>query len=184
LVAARRRPPAVGPDGTPVDFGLVGEVAQVRCELVESLWRAGLTPVINPLGIEGGPTPHVLNINADTVASAIAGALGVDHLFVVTAAGGVRSDPADPDSIVARLTASQARAAIANGTVTGGMVPKLQGALDLLDTGVAAIHIVGPRPGALAPAVPGGVAAGTVIVADSPADVAVSRGPLQHPGPG
>lgn len=167
-IEAVRRPPRVvsggGPD--PIDFGLVGDVVGFRRELLDLLGGAGYVPVLACLGADAGG--QVLNINADIIANQLAQAIGADHLVLVTGAPGVLRDMADPSSRLPRLTAAEARAAIADGTVRGGMIPKLEESLAVLDTGrVHSIHIVGDLgPGDLLRAVdqPGSI--GTALVRD------------------
>ncbi len=170
LVSARRRPPmkVSGGGDAPVDFGLVGDVVEIRTALVHHLWAGGYTPVINTLGVDLAPvgvTCPIYNINADTVSSAIAGALRVDHLFLMTGVPGVLRDKDDPTTRIDRLTAADARAAIASGVIVGGMIPKIEEALANLELGIGAVHILGAGAGALqaAAAAPGSV--GTVLVA-------------------
>lgn len=172
LVTAHRRPPISVPGhDEPVDFGLVGRVDEVRGALLHHLWAGGYVPVLNTLGLDGQrhpqrPTRQVYNINADTVASAVAAALGVDHLFLVTAIGGVMRDKDDPSTRIEVLRASQARAAIADGTIVGGMIPKIEEALHNLARGIGAVHIIGPGAGCLRGAAqrPGGQ--GTALLPD------------------
>lgn len=155
VVTAHRRPPVKvsGGGDAPVDFGLVGDVAEIRTGLVEHLWAGGYVPVLSTLGIDDGPAGapawQVYNINADTVASAVAAALRVDHLFLVTGIGGVLRDKDDPTTRIPVLRASEARQAIADGTVVGGMIPKLEEALEILHRGIGAVHILGPGAGVL-----------------------------------
>ncbi|HVR63290.1 MAG TPA: acetylglutamate kinase [Polyangia bacterium] len=160
VILASRRPPRVvsggGPD--PVDFGLVGDVEGFDLALLRQLGRAYL-PVLACLG--ASPGGEVLNINADVVASRLAAALGCDALLAVTAVGGVRRHKDDPTSRLARLTVAEARAAIADGTVQGGMIPKLEEAFEPLAAGVRAVHIIGPAEIASALAHPGTV--GTLL---------------------
>jgi len=143
VVRAKRRPPKVypgaGPD--PVDMGFVGDVTGFNTQLLETLWAAGYLPVIACLGAdaEGG----VYNINADMVGNQLAAALRAERLFLVTSAPGVLRDVADPSSRLPRLTRAEARAAIADGVVTGGMIAKLEEAMSVVDQGVGAIHILG-----------------------------------------
>jgi acetylglutamate kinase len=145
-------------------MGLVGDVVGFDLELLEALWRAGRLPVISSLGldVDGGGT--VLNLNADLVASQLAGALGASLLVAVTAVGGVRGDKDDPASRIARLTVGEARAAIASGAVKGGMIPKLEEAFASLEAGVAAVQVVAPAEIAEAVRDPGSV--GTLLVPD------------------
>jgi acetylglutamate kinase len=143
VVQAVRRPPKVypsaGPD--PVDMGLVGDVTGFNLDLLETLWAAGHVPVIACLGADaaGG----VYNINADLVGNQLAAALRARRLFLVTSAPGVLRDVNDPSSRLTRLTRAEARQAITDGSVTGGMIAKLEEAMAVIDQGVGAIHILG-----------------------------------------
>ena len=141
VIAAVKRPPRVvsggGPD--PIDLGFVGDVTGFDLPLVELLLGGGATPVVACLG--SGPRGEVLNINADIVGNQLAMALGADPLVLVTSAPGVLRDIADPASRMPSLTAAEARAAIANGTVKGGMIPKLEESFAALAGGVKRIVI-------------------------------------------
>ncbi len=165
MVRATRRPPTVyasaGPD--PVDLGLVGDVTGFNLALLETLWAAGHLPVIACLGAdaEGG----IYNINADLVGNQLAAALRAERLFLVTSTPGVLRDIKDPSSRLTQLTSAEARQAITDGVVTGGMIAKLEEAMAVVDQGVGAIHILGKLgPGDLVRAVrePGSV--GTTLV--------------------
>jgi acetylglutamate kinase len=166
VVRARRRPPRIisggGPE--PVDLGLVGDVAAFDLDLIELLWSGGRLPVISSLGLDPDGEDTVLNLNADLVACRLASALAVSLLVAVTDVGGVRLDKDDPASRVARLTIGEARAAIAAGTVQGGMIPKLEEAFVPLEAGVPAVQIVSPLEIAEAVRDPGSV--GTLLVPD------------------
>lgn len=173
VVTAHRRPPArvSGGGEAPVDFGFVGDIDEIRPALLEHLWAGGYVPVLNSLGLDGGPDPErpthqVYNINADTVASAVAAALRVDHLFLVTGIGGVLRDKDDPSTRIPVLHASEARRAIADGTIVGGMIPKIEEALDNLRHGIGAVHIIGPRAGCLQQAAQQPGQQGTALLAD------------------
>jgi acetylglutamate kinase len=162
LVRAHRRPARVvsggGPE--PVDFGWVGDVDGFDLRLLATLAAGGYLPVVACIG--ASERGEVLNINADVVASQLAAALGVDALVAVTGVGGVRRDAADPATRIARLTVAQARAAITDGTVRGGMIPKLEEAFAPLAAGVGAVHIVGPGEISQSLAAPGSV--GTLLL--------------------
>ena len=162
VIRARRRPPRVvsGGGGEAVDFGFVGDVEGFDLDLVASLELAGYVPVIACLGadVAGG----VLNINADVVASQLAAALRADALVACTAVGGVRRDREDAGSRIARITVAEARAAIADGTVQGGMIPKLEEAFAAIEAGGAAVHIVGA--GEIAASLDGPGSVGTLLV--------------------
>lgn len=170
LVTAHRRPPkrVSGGGDAPVDFGLVGDVDVIRTEVLEQLWRGGFVPVVNSLGVaaqaEPGQPRPVFNINADTVAAAIAAALKADHLLLVTDVPGVLRDRDDPNSVIPTLSRSAARQAIADGVIAGGMIPKVEEALENLAQGIGAVHILGA--GGLHAAVRSPGARGTVLVED------------------
>lgn len=143
-VEARKRPPTKvrGHGEELVDFGLVGDVTGVNRDLLRLLMASGYTPVIACLGAE--PGGRVLNINADVVANQLAQELGADHLVLVTGTPGVLRDVSDPRSRIERLTAAQAQAAMTDGSVSGGMIPKLEESQKILATGkVGSVHIVG-----------------------------------------
>jgi acetylglutamate kinase len=149
-IAAVRRPPRVvtgcGPE--PVDFGWVGDVVGVDGPLLELLLGAGHVPVLACLGAD--EAGEVYNINADIVANQAAMHLGADHLVLVTDVPGVLRDVGDPDSRFRVLDRAAAEAAIADGTIAGGMIPKIEESLRVLGAGVGSVHIVGePTPGSL-----------------------------------
>jgi acetylglutamate kinase len=161
VVEAVRRPPRVvsGGGDQPVDLGLVGDVTGFDLPMLDAAWSAGRLPVVASLGHDRAG--NVYNINADIVANQLAGALAADCLLLVTGTPGVLARVDDPSSRIARLTAAEARRAIADGVVTGGMIPKLEESLEALRLGAHAIHIL---DGDLARAVrePGSV--GTVLI--------------------
>lgn len=143
LIEAEKRPPTVVPSHgpEPVDFGEVGDVLTVDEVLLRGLLHLGVVPVVATLGVsslEGRP----FNINADTVAVEIARTLGADLLLLVTGVGGVFKKLGDASTRLGTLSASQARALIADGTIAGGMIPKVEEALTLLDVGVGAVAIL------------------------------------------
>ncbi len=142
-IHAEKRPPRVvsggGPE--PIDFGHVGDVTGFNLGLLETLFAAGYVPALACLGADAAG--NVYNINADIVGNQLAAALHADHLFLVTSVPGVLKDVKDPSSRLPRLTAAEARQAITDGIVTGGMIPKIEEALAVLAAGARAIHILG-----------------------------------------
>ncbi len=132
-----------GPDGQPLDLGHVGEVTRVDRLTIDNLAYAGQVPVIPSMAI--GPDGHKLNVNADTAATAVAAALGADKLVVLSDIPGVLRDMNDPESLIHSLSAAEARRLIADGTIAGGMIPKIEGCLDTLARGVGKIHIIDGR---------------------------------------
>ncbi|HVP69471.1 MAG TPA: acetylglutamate kinase [Anaeromyxobacteraceae bacterium] len=165
-VAARRRPPRImagaGPD--PVDLGLVGDVVGFNLPLLGDLWARGYVPVLACLGCD--EKGQVLNINGDTVASQLAGALRADALVLVTSAPGVLRDVRDPASRIPRIDRAGFEAGVRDRSIQGGMIPKLEESFAVLSEGARSVVIVGRlAAGDLTRAVlePGSV--GTVLVA-------------------
>jgi acetylglutamate kinase len=162
VIRAHRRPPRIvsGAGDKPIDFGLVGDVDGFDLELLDMLDARDALPVIACLGADTAGI--VLNINADVVASQLAAAVRAGALVACTAVGGVRRDKDDPATRLPRLTVAEAKAAIAAGTVQGGMIPKLEEAFAPLAAGVGAVHIVAPSEIATALLAPGSV--GTLLI--------------------
>jgi acetylglutamate kinase len=132
-----------GADGEPIDLGFVGEVTRVDRLTIDNLTYAGQVPVIPSMAM--GPDGRKLNVNADTAATAVAAAIGAEKLVVLSDIPGVLRDVNDPESLVHSLTAGEARALIADGTIAAGMIPKIEGCLDTLEQGVRKIHIIDGR---------------------------------------
>ncbi len=123
-----------------VDLGFVGEPDEVNPEVLETIMNSDLIPVIAPVGV--GRNGETYNINADTVAGAVAGALGADRLLFLTDVPGVMDKEG---KIIPSLTISQAQALIKDGTISGGMIPKVQTCIDALQAGVEAVVILDGR---------------------------------------
>jgi acetylglutamate kinase len=144
-----------------VDLGYVGIDLTVTPRPLAVLLDAGFVTVVAPLAFDrdGG---GALNCNADTAAGAIAGALRADVYVVLTDVAGVRRDLHDPASVIARLTLAEARALLADGTFTGGMIPKMEAAIAAVVAGARRALIAGAAPGAIGAALAG---RGTELVA-------------------
>ena len=132
-----------GPDGEQLDLGCVGEVTKVDRLTIDNLMYAGQVPVIPSMAM--GPDGQKLNVNADTAATAVAAAVGAEKLVVLSDTPGVLRDVNDPESLITHITAAEARQMIADGTIAGGMIPKIEGCLDTLAQGVKKIHIIDGR---------------------------------------
>jgi acetylglutamate kinase len=135
-----RKLSAVGPGGAPIDLGLVGEVDGVNPGVLTSLERGGFIPVIAPIG--AGPGGEAYNINGDTAAAAVAAALAAEKLIILTDVGGILGAGKE---LISTMTGDEARAAMANGTITGGMIPKVECGLAALAGGVRKVHILDGR---------------------------------------
>jgi acetylglutamate kinase len=142
VIEARRRGPTrvSGGGDEPVDFGQVGDIERIDTRLIHLLLQEGYIPVLSPLGADA--EGNVLNINADTVASRLAAELRAEKLLLMTATPGVMADLKDPTTLISRLTAEEARDAIASGVIAGGMIPKVEEALRALDRGCSQVHIL------------------------------------------
>jgi acetylglutamate kinase len=133
------------PDGAggTIDLGHVGEVTRIDHALIEKLCWAGIVPVIPSLcrDEQGGK----LNVNADTAAQAVAEGLGADKLVFLSDVAGVLRDKSDPASLIHSLTAAEARQLIQTGTISAGMIPKVEACLETLAKGVHQVHIIDGR---------------------------------------
>jgi acetylglutamate kinase len=145
LVSATRRPPVPVPgvEGL-VDYGLVGDVTRVDVALLEGLAALGVVPVLGCLAAD--EAGQVYNVNADTVATRVAGQLKAARLLLVSNVPGVLRDRQDPTSRISHLSPAEAHRQIAAGIIQGGMIPKVQESLAMLEAGIDAIHIVGLEP--------------------------------------
>jgi acetylglutamate kinase len=123
-----------------LDLGFVGQPVRIRTDVLEVFARTEIVPVIAPIG--AGTDGHTYNINADTAAGAIAAALRARKLVLLTDVPGVLDGEG---RLISELAAGRARSLIADGTVKGGMIPKLETALAALEGGVGAVHILDGR---------------------------------------
>jgi acetylglutamate kinase len=138
-VAMTERDPVSG-EQRDVDLGFVGEPETVNPEVLHSIMKSETIPVIAPIGVgRGGET---YNINADTMAGAVADAVKAERLVLLTDVAGVLDND---KKLIARLTVREARALIASGTISGGMIPKIQTAINAVEGGVHAAAILDGR---------------------------------------
>ncbi len=122
------------------ELGLVGNPSDINPEVIRTLFENDLIPVIAPLG--AGRNGETFNINGDTVAGAIAGALSADRLLLLTDVSGVKN--ADGD-VLTEMNSDQIREMTASGVIAGGMIPKTETALAALEEGVKAVVILDGR---------------------------------------
>ena len=134
------KPAEMVKDGKRIDLGFVGEPDKVNPRIIHYLEQAGIVPVIAPVGF--GPDGKTYNINADTAAGAIAGAVGAARLLALTDVPGVLDKQGQ---LIPDLTASQVRALAADGTIHGGMLPKIGSALTAVKNGVKSSHVIDGR---------------------------------------
>jgi len=121
-------------------LGRVGRVKSINTDVVIDLSQAGFVPVIAPVGMdEDGKS---LNINADTLAGELAASLKAEKYVVLTDVRGIMRDPEDPSTLISRLSCDEARALIEDGTIAGGMLPKVESCIRALELGVGRGHIL------------------------------------------
>jgi acetylglutamate kinase len=123
-----------------LDLGFVGEPCEVNPQVLTSLEQSGMIPVIAPIGIGAGGETY--NINADTAAGAVAAAIGATRLLLLTDVTGVMDQDGN---LLTDLVSAQVRGLMADGTITGGMIPKLETCLSALKMGVEAAVILDGR---------------------------------------
>jgi len=145
IVHASRRPPKrllneeTGKSEV-VDFGHVGDIDRVDDRLLKVLLDADYVPVVASLGADD--EGHVYNINADTVASSIARALGAEKLILASDVEGIYKGDEGSREMIQRATVDEVKGLIKSGVIRGGMVPKAQSAIEALGKGVGSVHII------------------------------------------
>ena len=123
-----------------VDFGHVGDVVNVDESLIDTMLLSGYLPIVSSLGADDDG--RVFNINADTIAAEIAVKLGAEKLILLSDVNGIYLDPNDPESRISKVTATEAMELIETGKATGGMIPKLENLVSVLNRGVRSTHII------------------------------------------
>ena len=126
-----------------VDIGYVGNVEKINTELIDVLLDGGFIPVIAPTGV--GAQGETYNINADSVAGEIAGALKAEKLLVLTDVRGIYADYRDENSFLSTLTFEKAQELIIRGKIDGGMIPKVRACITALSGGAKKTHIIDGR---------------------------------------
>jgi acetylglutamate kinase len=125
------------------DLGFVGDVEAVNAGILERLLAEDLIPVISTIGADTAGQSY--NINADTVAGAIAVALSAEKVVYLTDIEGLLSDLGDPSSLIRRITVKELQQLIDDGTLTGGMIPKVAACLHAVANGVGSAHLLDGR---------------------------------------
>ncbi len=127
-------------DGKKIDLGFVGEIISIDKHILEYISKDAYIPVVAPIGIDENGQSY--NINADNVAAAIAKAVSAEKLILLTDVEGIKD--AD-DKIIYEAGKEEILSMIDDGTINGGMIPKVTGCLDAIDSGVKGVHIIDGR---------------------------------------
>jgi len=130
-------------DGRRIDLGLVGKVNEVNGEMLTTLCQSDVIPVIAP--VARAKTGGKLNVNADSVAGYVAAAIQAEKLVVVSDTHGIRRDVNDPESYISSVDRDQIAAMINDGTISKGMMPKVESCLTAIEGGVHKAHIIDGR---------------------------------------
>lgn len=126
-----------------MDIGLVGEVTEVKTDLINTLIDNDFVPVISSIGVDEEGNSY--NVNADYAAVAVAGALKAEKLVFVTDVAGIMRDVNDPDSVISTIKVDEVNNLIADGTISGGMLPKVECCMAGVKAGVNNVHILDGR---------------------------------------
>jgi acetylglutamate kinase len=125
------------------DLGFVGDVENVNPGIIQRLLAEDLVPVVSTIGADAGGQAY--NINADTVAGAIAEALGAEKVVYLTDVEGLLGDVNEPASLISRIDAKSLQDLVDNGELTGGMIPKIDACIHAVENGVHSAHILDGR---------------------------------------
>lgn len=129
--------------GNAVDLGFVGNVLAVKSKIIKKAIRDGYTPVISP--VAKGADDNLYNVNADVAAACVASALRARRLVYLSDVPGLLSDPSDLNSLIPTLRVNQINKLKADGTISQGMLPKIDSSIKALDSGVHRVHFIDGR---------------------------------------
>ena len=129
--------------GNAVDLGFVGNVLAVKSKIIKKAIRDGYTPVISP--VAKGADANLYNVNADVAAACVASALRARRLVYLSDVPGLLSDPSDLNSLIPTLRVNQINKLKVNGTISQGMLPKIDSSIKALDSGVHRVHFIDGR---------------------------------------
>lgn len=124
-------------------LGFVGDIERVRTHVIDGLLADGLVPVLSTVGVDTHGQPY--NVNADTAAGAIAEALSAEKIIYLTDIAGLRKDINDASSLIQRISVADLGALIDDGTISGGMIPKIESCMEAVKGGVKSAHILDGR---------------------------------------
>jgi acetylglutamate kinase len=143
LIRAHKRPPVERDGKSTVDYGFVGDIDSVDADILKKQLDNGLMPVVSPLSCDESGT--ILNINADTVAAAIAAELDAEKLILATGAAGILEDVNDPTSLISYIDRAALQKLRDSGSLADGMIPKAAAIDAAISNGVQRVHIISSK---------------------------------------
>ncbi len=143
LIRAHKRPPVEREGQSTVDYGFVGDIDSVDADILRKQLDNGLMPVVSPLSCDESGT--ILNINADTVAAAIAAELNAEKLILATGAAGILEDVNDPTSLISYIDRTALKKLRESGSLADGMIPKAAAIDNAISNGVRRVHIISSK---------------------------------------
>lgn len=168
LIRAHRRPPVERDGDSTIDYGFVGDIDSVEADILVKQLDNGLMPVVSPLSCDESGT--ILNINADTVAAAIAAELGAEKMILLTGAAGVLENINDPQSLISYIDRAALDKLRDDGKLADGMLPKAAAIDAALANGVSRVHVISYKvPDSLLLEVFTNEGTGTLVVNDTAA---------------
>jgi acetylglutamate kinase len=166
LVKATKRPPVTRDGGETVDYGFVGDIDSIDSTVLDNLLDDNLVPIVSPLSADAAGT--LLNINADTVAAAIAGELNAEKLILATGAPGILENLEDPRSLISYVDSAGLGKLRSEGKLSNGMLPKVAAIERAIAAGVKRVHVISyAQPDGLLLEVFTNEGTGTLVVADT-----------------
>ncbi len=143
LIRAHKRPPVERDGKSTIDYGFVGDIDSVDADILRKQLDNGLMPVVSPLSCDESGT--ILNINADTVAAAIAAELDAEKLILATGAAGILEDVNDPSSLISYIDRAALKKLCDSGALADGMLPKAAAIDAAISNGVQRVHIISSK---------------------------------------
>ncbi len=175
FIRASRRPPVERDGDSTVDYGFVGDIDSIDADVVRKQLDNGLMPVVSPISCD--ESGEILNINADTVAAAIAAELDAEKLILATGAPGILEDVKDPQSLISYIDRAALDKLKANGKLADGMLPKAAAIESALANGVSRVHVISYKlPDSLLLEVFTNEGTGTLVVNDIAALTTAEQG--------
>lgn len=130
-------------NGKTIDLGFVGEIKHIKTKIIHKLIMNGFVPVIAPIG--SNSKGESFNINADSVAGAIAGAIQAEKLIFMTDVPGILAEKNNHESLISQINIEQAKQLLGSNILTDGMIPKIQACINAIENGTHSVHIIDGR---------------------------------------